>query len=151
MSSSSEIIQTEKPSVSSSNSSLITPIKVAIVGCGAVGLLYGNLISILFDIISYFIISTINSGGRLLEAELFQCAPLNVHFVLRQDYNYCSRKGFRILSEDGNVDFNPQQIKENLHNFEALLSSSLSHPLGRVDWIICALKSTAFNSEKSRS
>eukprot|EP01035_Chromulina_nebulosa_P016632 gene16632-22052_t len=130
-SSSSEIIQTEKPpSVSSSNSSLITPIKVAIVGCGAVGLLY---------------------GGRLLEAELFQCAPLNVHFVLRQDYNYCSRKGFRILSEDGNVDFNPQQIKENLHNFEALLSSSLSHPLGRVDWIICALKSTAFNSEKSRN
>ena len=100
---------------------------------------------------SYLFISTIISGGRLLEAELFQYAPLNVHLILRQDFNYCSRKGFRILSEDGNVDFSPQQIKENLHNFEDLLSSSLSHPLGHVDWIICALKSTAFNSEKSRS
>ena len=86
-----------------------------------------------------------------MEAELFQCAPLNVHLILRNDYNYCLRKGFRILSEDGNVFFTPKQIKDHLHSYEDLMSSSLPRPLGQVDWIICALKSTAFNSEKSRS
>lgn len=92
-----------------------------------------------------------NSGGRLLEAEIFQCAPLNVHFVLRHDYNSCSRHGFRIISDDGNVQFSPQQLNSHVHNFEALLTHSSSRPLDHLDWIICALKSTAFNSEKSRS
>ena len=92
-----------------------------------------------------------HSGGRLLEAEIFQCAPINIHFVLRHDYNCCSRHGFRIISDDGNVQFNPQQLNSHVHNFEDLLTSSLPRPLDRMDWIICALKSTAFNSEKSRS
>jgi len=49
--------------------------KVAVVGCGALGLNYGT---------------------RLLEAQLINNKPLDVSLVLRRDYDLVSRQGLRV-------------------------------------------------------
>ena len=126
-------------------------LNVAVLGSGAVGLLYGSFKFSMFDYYAYILLYLQQHnliGGRLKEAEIYEKAPLHVHFIMRSDYELCSRSGFRIESADGDVNFNPEQL--SLYSYDQLFANLSSNPLGRIDWLICALKSTAFGSDESR-
>eukprot|EP00668_Euglena_longa_P034623 GGOE01044451.1.p1 GENE.GGOE01044451.1~~GGOE01044451.1.p1 ORF type:complete len:262 (+),score=59.29 GGOE01044451.1:64-849(+) len=65
------------------------PHRVAVVGCGAVGLYY---------------------GARLLEA------GHEVHFVLRRDYETCRKKGLKVFSPDGDLRFPPDLLHTHVNS-----------------------------------
>ena len=99
--------------------------RVVVVGSGAIGLSY---------------------GARLLEAELTSSRPdLCVEFIARRDYSFLREHGFTMHSPDGNVTFPPNsQFREKIHNN----SSTIVRSARGIDWIICCVKSYAFNDMK---
>ena len=86
----------------------------------------------------------------MLEAELRAAnSNLKVHFVLRRDFNLCSTNGFRILSEDGDVNFSPIDLRGRIHDHN-LINADGEFSIGRIDLIICAFKSTVLANSDSR-
>jgi 2-dehydropantoate 2-reductase len=64
-------------------------------------------------------------GGRLAEA------GYDVRFLMRRDYKAVRGRGLRVTSPDGDFTITNPTIATN------------SHEIGPVDWVICALKTTA--------
>lgn len=100
--------------------------KVAIVGCGAVGL---------------------NYGMRLLEKELssnVSNAPLDVNFLTRRDFELITKEGVRFSSSRGNdMHFTPEQLCGKVYQD----ASALARAKGSMDWILVAVKSYSINEE----
>eukprot|EP01041_Mallomonas_annulata_P009173 gene9173-19006_t len=98
--------------------------RIAVFGCGAVGLYY---------------------GGRLLESELLQNgqsqSQIDVHFIVRSGYDLLKSKGFEISSPDGNVMFHPNMLQGKIHKFDCS-----SKEIGKIDWLIISLKSTSIEN-----
>jgi 2-dehydropantoate 2-reductase len=91
---------------------------VVIVGSGAVGLSYGS---------------------RLLEAEQGGTTELlDVHFILRRDFEHIQTHGIRMKSPDGDYfSGNGRNLQRKLHKD----SSTIVIPASGIDWLICAVKS----------
>lgn len=95
--------------------------KVAVIGCGALGLNYAT---------------------RLLEAQLLRNKPLDVSLVLRRDYDLISSKGLRVEygkvnEEKRTLDFSPDILKGTLFS----TTSDLEKMKGKMDWVIFCCKS----------
>jgi 2-dehydropantoate 2-reductase len=101
--------------------------RVVVVGSGAVGLTY---------------------GGRLLEAEVSKTrTDLCVEFVARRDYHFLREHGYTLKSPDGSVSFSPRDLVGKIHQS----ASTIAVPPCGVDWILCCVKSYAFQDMKLRT
>jgi len=93
--------------------------KVVIVGPGAVGMFYGS---------------------RLLLAES-SGNDLEVHFILRSDFERVSKYGVDIHCDDGRV----QRIRAQQYKSQRFHADCISIPIENssdgVDWVVCCLKS----------
>ena len=101
---------------------------IVIVGAGAIGLLY---------------------GCRLLEAEQSSgTVEMDVNFICRRDFDYCSTHGIQMKSPDGDYfSGKGSKILGKIH----LNSSTISVPLDGVEWIICAVKSYSLQDDEGES
>ena len=105
--------------------------KVAVVGCGALGLNYGT---------------------RLLEAQLVNKKPLDVSLVLRRDYDLVSQKGLRVEYGKANEDkriltLSADMLKGAL--FPA--TTDLVESKGQMDWVIVCCKSYSIDDSLRQS
>lgn len=105
--------------------------KVAVVGCGALGLNYGT---------------------RLLEAQLINNKPLDVSLVLRRDHDLVSRKGLRVEYGKSNEEkriltLSADMLKGTL--FPA--TSDLVEAKGTMDWVIVCCKSYSIDDSLRHS
>ena len=98
---------------------------IVVVGAGAIGLLY---------------------GCRLLEAEqITGKGELDLNFICRRDFHYCSTHGFKMKSPDGDYfSGKGSSIFGKIH----LDSSTISVPVDGVEWIICAVKSYSLQDDE---
>ena len=101
---------------------------IVIVGAGAIGLLY---------------------GCRLLEAEQISgTGEMDVNFICRRDFDYCSTHGIQMKSPDGDYfSGKGSKILGKIH----LNSTTISVPLDGVEWIICAVKSYSLQDDEGES
>ena len=116
---------TTLPSPAPSPTPAKSPVRVVVVGSGAIGLTY---------------------GGRLLEAELETRTDLCVEFIARRDYYFLQEHGYTLNSPDGSVSFAPRDLVGKVHQ----TASTIDVPSRGVDWILCCVKSYAFRDLKLR-
>lgn len=95
-------------------------LKIAIIGCGAVGLHYGL---------------------QLLLSERDKQNNIDVSFILRSDYESVKKMGITYKFMDSTYEILPEDLKDKIFNSSSLLKDKK----GAMDWIIISTKSYSIN------
>lgn len=105
--------------------------KISVVGCGALGLNYGT---------------------RLLEAQLYHDAPLDVSLVVRRDYDLIMQAGIRVdygkaHEEKQILHFPSDKIKNHIF----CCTKEVVNQKGTMDWVIVCCKSYSIDEQLHKS